>query len=528
MMASLDSFQWFLDSPARVLGERHRWVSLGLGIAVQLCAGTLYSVSAWGVALRGKTGWANDEDLSLATTVGTLGVYLAVHNGLALDQFGARPCLVFSSIALFTGWHLLAHVASSEGSPAAAAFALGLIGQGSVTAFLASLAPNVGNFNDKDQGKVHGVLLAGFGGSSALFSVAYRSAFVGNLPGFFGFAGWVTSFVAACNAYATLDGTRTGNRARNNTHSSGIGLTKLPSTPYRELREDELRLVSEGNSSTVEVSDEAQGGREESNSKPPEDSAAMETEQNSGEHAVPSADATYDTANQPLPIHLKRLFASQTFWVIYAHLVLTLGTALLWVNQAGPFAVVADEKVNAQSASLATLVILFSLGNVCGRVFCGAASDFCESKFGAPRSVFLIIGAVAMCFGAGALASSPGREEIRNAVAVVVGLAEGTIMASWTSTVRSVFGEERFGLHLAIYNSALALGSSAFNGFAAVATADPGVDGNGEVLGYKATFAVATTACGGATLLGLAIVKATKREAEEVRANARRRGEMDG
>ena len=133
-----------------------------------------------------------------------------------------------------------------------------------------------------------------------------------------------------------------------------------------------------------------------------------------------------------------------------------------------------------------------------------------------------------MCFGAGALASSPGREEIRNAVAVVVGLAEGTIMASWTSTVRSVFGEERFGLHLAIYNSALALGSSAFNGFAAVATADPGVDGNGEVLGYKATFAVATTACGGATLLGLAIVKATKREAEEVRANARRRGEMDG
>ena len=99
MMASLDSFQWFLDSPARVLGERHRWVSLGLGIAVQLCAGTLYSVSAWGVALRGKTGWANDEDLSLATTVGTLGVYLTVHNGLALDQFGARPCLVFISFS---------------------------------------------------------------------------------------------------------------------------------------------------------------------------------------------------------------------------------------------------------------------------------------------------------------------------------------------------------------------------------------------------------------------------------------------
>ena len=31
-------------------------------------------------------------------------------------------------------------------------------------------------------------------------------------------------------------------------------------------------------------------------------------------------------------------------------------------------------------------------------------------------------------------------------------------------------GEKRFGLHLAVYNSALAIGSSFFNGFAAVAT----------------------------------------------------------
>ena len=123
-MASLDSLAWFLDAPARILGERHRWVSLALGVAVQLCAGTLYSVSAWGVALRDAAGWQNDEDLSLATTVGTLGVYLAVHNGLALDRFGARPCLAFASVALLLGWNLLARVASANGSPGEAAFAL--------------------------------------------------------------------------------------------------------------------------------------------------------------------------------------------------------------------------------------------------------------------------------------------------------------------------------------------------------------------------------------------------------------------
>ena len=134
-MASLDSLAWFLDAPARILGERHRWVSLALGVAVQLCAGTLYSVSAWGVALRDAAGWQNDEDLSLATTVGTLGVYLAVHNGLALDRFGARPCLAFASVALLLGWNLLARVASANGSPGEAAFALMLVGQGSVTSF---------------------------------------------------------------------------------------------------------------------------------------------------------------------------------------------------------------------------------------------------------------------------------------------------------------------------------------------------------------------------------------------------------
>ena len=152
-MASLDSLAWFLDAPARILGERHRWVSLALGVAVQLCAGTLYSVSAWGVALRDAAGWQNDEDLSLATTVGTLGVCLAVHNGLALDRFGARPCLAFASVALLLGWNLLARVASANGSPGEAAFALMLVGQGSVTSFLASLAPNVANFEEAHQGK---------------------------------------------------------------------------------------------------------------------------------------------------------------------------------------------------------------------------------------------------------------------------------------------------------------------------------------------------------------------------------------
>ena len=562
-MASLDSLSWFLDAPARVLGERHRWVSFALGVAVQLCAGTLYSVSAWGVALRDAAGWENDEDLSLATTVGTLGVYLAVHNGLALDRFGARPCLAFASIALLLGWNLLARVASSNGSPAAAAFALALVGQGSVTSFLASLAPNVANFEEAHQGKAHGVLLAGFGGSSALFAAAYRGAFVGNLPGFFAFAGWLTALVAAANAFACKDGAREKRLSRvmshgGLSHGSSYAFTTRRSNAASGIRlariggrgggddadEDERRLV-EPNAEDAAADGErrrsqmSSGTSKHSISGVDENENATEEEaRDVGDEEAPRVKESRDDAKTPfesettessnLAAHLKKLFSRPLFWLIYSHLTLTLGTALLWVNQAGPFAVVADDSVNAKSASLATMVMLFSLGNVGGRVACGVASDFCETKFATPRAFFLIVGGLVMCLGSACLAGAPEREDTRNGVALTIGLAEGTIMAAWTSAVRNAFGEARFGLHLAVYNSALALGSSLFNGFAAAATSDPGDVGDGEVVGYKATFAIATTACGGATLLAMAIVKATRHDAAERAAAARRGNDVGG
>ena len=567
-MASLDSLSWFLDAPARVLGERHRWVSFALGVAVQLCAGTLYSVSAWGVALRDAAGWENDEDLSLATTVGTLGVYLAVHNGLALDRFGARPCLAFASIALLLGWNLLARVASSNGSPAAAAFALALVGQGSVTSFLASLAPNVANFEEAHQGKAHGVLLAGFGGSSALFAAAYRGAFVGNLPGFFAFAGWVTALVAAMNAFACKDGAfekrlerlvtshggashAVGSYAfatrRSNAGIRGIRLARIGGRGGGDENDEDERRLVEPSAEDAAADRETRRSQMSSGTSKHSSSRGVDENENAteeeeeargvGDEEAPRVKESRDDAKTPfesetessnLAAHLKKLFSTPLFWLIYAHLTLTLGTALLWVNQAGPFAVVADDSVNAKSASLATMVMLFSFGNVGGRVFCGVASDFCETKFATPRAFFLIVGGLVMCLGSACLAGAPEREDTRNGVALTIGLAEGTIMAAWTSAVRNAFGEARFGLHLAVYNSALALGSSLFNGFAAAATSDPGDYGDGEVVGYKATFAIATTACGGATLLAMAIVKATRHDAAERAAAARRGNDVGG
>ena len=144
---------------------------------------------------------------------------------------------------------------------------------------------------------------------------------------------------------------------------------------------------------------------------------------------------------------------------MYAHLVLTMGVALLWVNQAAPFV----DAATGERRGLGAMVVLFSLGNVVGRLACGAASDAAEASLNQPRTVFLSLGAGGMALGVFVLAAADASGgAARNASATLVGLAEGTIMAAWTATVRQAFGAARFGTHVAVYNSAIALGSATF------------------------------------------------------------------
>lgn len=82
------------QAPATCLGSYHRWISLFVGVCMQLCAGTLYSITAWGVSLKEAAGWEKEESLNLAETCGSLGVYVAIHNGLLVDRVGARLTLL--------------------------------------------------------------------------------------------------------------------------------------------------------------------------------------------------------------------------------------------------------------------------------------------------------------------------------------------------------------------------------------------------------------------------------------------------
>jgi len=114
----------------------------------------------------------------------------------------------------------------------------------------------------------------------------------------------------------------------------------------------------------------------------------------------------------------------------------------------------------------------------------------------------------------------------RLGAALGVGVAEGTVMAAWTALVRAAFGARRFGMNLAVYNSAIAVGSAGFNGLAAalvagaIARVGAGAGGampedvtsSGAAAGYRIVFAVASGACAVAAGLGMVLTGMLKRD----------------
>jgi MFS family permease len=541
----------FADAPSALLGPAHRWVSLAAGVLTQLVSGSVYSVGAWGVPLRDAAGWASDGDLTLVTTLGSLGMFLALHNGLLVDRLGARPALALGAIALLSGFRTLAAVASRRGAPGAAAFGLFLVGQGSVTTFLAALTPNVANFSEADQGKAHGVLLAGFGGSSALLAGCFGVFFGGDdadrdqLAAFFRFAAGTSFAVALTGAVLTKDdrsGMESGGRPSgprrdgDERRSLFAGASSSDDRPTEiftgdgsdRSREDgrpvELAVVvgeTDGEGPNANEFGRSEFGRSEfgrSSSRPPADKAVREGLEGLRVEGDPDSDPDPESDPSPsLVAHFRRLLRLPLFWLVYAHLVLTMGVALLWVNQAAPFV----DAATGERRGLGAMVVLFSLGNVVGRLACGAASDAAEASLNQPRTVFLSVGAGGMALGVFVLAAADASGgAARNASATLVGLAEGTIMAAWTATVRQAFGAARFGTHVAVYNSAIALGSATFNAVAAEATRSEGGGDDAraeEAAGYRAVFFFGASACVVAAGIGALATRLRREQRREER-----------
>jgi MFS family permease len=86
-------------------------------------------------------------------------------------------------------------------------------------------------------------------------------------------------------------------------------------------------------------------------------------------------------------------------------------------------------------------------------------------------------------------------------------------MAAWTAIARRAFGANRFGALIAMYNSAIAIGSASFNGVASAATGGGG-GGGGGVGAWRAVFWAAAVASAGAVFVGAVATREMRRLAE--------------
>jgi len=102
--------------------------------------------------------------------------------GFFVDHFGKRhreaPAAILTSLLLGLGWLCLGWAAWSGQAPfVVGGIAFYLVGHGNFFAFVAPLRANAWNFGPARKGAVDGVLLGGFGISSAVFGQIYHIIF---------------------------------------------------------------------------------------------------------------------------------------------------------------------------------------------------------------------------------------------------------------------------------------------------------------------------------------------------------------
>ena len=157
--------------------------SLVTGALFQLGCGSLY---AYGVYSNDLPNYGISHSAAiLFGAIGNVGGYFALHNGYLHDKYSGRFSAGFGCLMLVIGYTTLLNVVLWEGPPVLFGIGIFIVGQGSASGFLSSLAATE-FFPLSSRGKVTSVVLAGFAGSSGILAFLYGFAFgADHLPEFF-------------------------------------------------------------------------------------------------------------------------------------------------------------------------------------------------------------------------------------------------------------------------------------------------------------------------------------------------------
>ncbi|KAM9961070.1 hypothetical protein ACTFIW_010246 [Dictyostelium discoideum] len=454
-----------------------RILSLAWGIFAILASGTLYGFSTISNEVRDTLGYSQ-TDIALAISMGDVGMYIGLTVGLFFDFFGPFFTNALATVLYVIGctgvWALVkGHISSSVGL---LAFFLFLIGQSSYGTFTACVVANVHNYTILHRGKISGILCGMFALSAAVFSLIYKIFFEDDLGGYLLFMAILLSIVSLIATYIVrlvrIEGVEEPEilNHSNQDDDDENDKQKQQQNENDEVKEKPLKIInSKDEESNLEGSDNKSKFVLDGSSSSISSSSSSSSNSNSTESLPqPNSNSTISSHNQnsidtSIPNFLDgkrditglKLLKMIEFWGLWIIYFFAGGLSIMFLNN---IAIMAEAMKESDSVH-SNLVIVFSIGNLIGRVGMGFLSDLISKRF----SRFWCVVLSSLILTVTHLICAFELRPLLYPATILTGIGYGGIVSIMVLLASFRFGPRRFGLNFGFLALSSASGSLIFS-----------------------------------------------------------------
>ncbi|KAM9941547.1 hypothetical protein ACTFIT_008105 [Dictyostelium discoideum] len=458
-----------------------RILSLAWGIFAILASGTLYGFSTISNEVRDTLGYSQ-TDIALAISMGDVGMYIGLTVGLFFDFFGPFFTNALATVLYVIGctgvWALVkGHISSSVGL---LAFFLFLIGQSSYGTFTACVVANVHNYNILHRGKISGILCGMFALSAAVFSLIYKLFFEDDLGGYLLFMAILLSIVSLIATYIVrlvrIEGVEEpeilnhsnqdddeNDKQKQQQQNENDEVNKEKPLKIINSKDEESNLEGSGNSDTKSKfvldgssssissssSSSSSSNSSESLQQPNSNSTISSHNQNSIDTSIPNfLDGKRDISG----FKLLKMIEFWGLWIIY---FFAGGLSIMFLNN---IAIMAEAMKESDSVH-SNLVIVFSIGNLIGRVGMGFLSDLISKRV----SRFWCVVLSSLVLTITHLICAFELKPLLYPATILTGIGYGGIVSIMVLLASFRFGPRRFGLNFGFLALSSASGSLIFS-----------------------------------------------------------------
>ncbi|KAM9961072.1 hypothetical protein ACTFIW_010248 [Dictyostelium discoideum] len=467
--------------------ETQRILSILWGILTILASGTLYGFSIISNEIRDKLEYSQ-TDIGLAISFGDVGMYIGLTVGFFFDLFGPfftnGLATIFYVIGCMGVWAIVKGYITS--SVYLLSFFLFIIGQSSYGSFTACVVANVHNYSIKHRGKISGVLVGMFALSAGVFGVIYKLFFKTNLEGYLLFIAILLSIVSFIATYIVRlvkiegveepeifdetnqndDDNEQQKKKQNEAYQSDDDINEKQKYVISKDEESNLNgsgngIITNGNNNTNNISNNdktkllGEGSSSSSSSSSSLSSSPSNSNLSSHLNSIDTSNPNFlDGKRDVSGLKLLKMVEFWGLWIIY---FFAGGCSIMFLNNIAIMAESLGEPDSIQS----NLVIVFSIGNLIGRVGMGFLSDLISKKV----SRFWCVVLSSLIITVTHLVCAFELKPIFYPATLFTGIGYGGIVSIMVLLATFRFGPRRFGLNFGFLALSSASGALIFSTF---------------------------------------------------------------